>query len=131
MRWKPKSDSGRACHSITHGVGVGSEPVGLGVLLVLSILHGTAWHIAGCTVFGLSLVGPVHRVYSLPQSSTAALQAHLKDTRSCGYLSPHRGYLHAIHAGESERRVGLDSADVRLELALLGIVFKVFSLTAS
>ena len=43
-------------NSITHGVGLALSLVGLGVLLALSILHGTAWHIAGCTIFGLSLV---------------------------------------------------------------------------
>ena len=43
-------------NSITHGVGLALSLIGLGVLLALSIVHGTAWHIAGCAVFGVSLV---------------------------------------------------------------------------
>ncbi|HXF39264.1 MAG TPA: hemolysin III family protein [Blastocatellia bacterium] len=43
-------------NGITHGVGLALSIVGLVVLLVLSILRGNAWHIAGCTTFGVTLV---------------------------------------------------------------------------
>ncbi|HSB11457.1 MAG TPA: hemolysin III family protein [Blastocatellia bacterium] len=43
-------------NSITHGIGLALSVVGLGVLIVLSILRGNAWHIAGCTTFGVTLV---------------------------------------------------------------------------
>jgi len=89
--------------------------VGLGVLLVLSILHGTAWHIAGCTVFGLSLVA----LYTASTLYHSLQRPRFKHTfkildHAAIYLLI-AGTLHAIHAGEIWRRVGLDSADVRLE----------------
>ena len=43
-------------NGITHGIGLALSVVGLIVLVVLSILRGNAWHIAGCTTFGVTLV---------------------------------------------------------------------------
>lgn len=43
-------------NGITHGVGLILSLAGLVILVTLSILHGTAWHIAGCTTFGVTLV---------------------------------------------------------------------------
>ncbi|HYV06847.1 MAG TPA: hemolysin III family protein [Blastocatellia bacterium] len=43
-------------NSITHGVGLALSVAGFGVLLSLAILRGNAWHIAGCSVYGASLV---------------------------------------------------------------------------
>lgn len=43
-------------NGITHGIGLALSVVGLTTLVVLSIMHGTAWHIAGCTTFGVTLV---------------------------------------------------------------------------
>ncbi len=43
-------------NSITHGVGLALSVIGFIVLVTLSILHGTAWQIAGCAVFGLTLI---------------------------------------------------------------------------
>ncbi|MEK6286585.1 MAG: hemolysin III family protein [Acidobacteriota bacterium] len=43
-------------NGITHGIGLALSVVGLVVLVVLSILRGDAWHIAGCTTFGVTLV---------------------------------------------------------------------------
>jgi hemolysin III len=43
-------------NSITHGVGLVLSVAGFVVLLVLSIMQGSAWHIFGCGVFGLTLV---------------------------------------------------------------------------
>lgn len=43
-------------NSITHGIGLALSVVGLVILIVLSILRGNAWHIAGCTTFGVTLV---------------------------------------------------------------------------
>jgi hemolysin III len=43
-------------NSITHGIGLALSVVGLIVLIVLSVTRGNAWHIAGCTVFGVTLV---------------------------------------------------------------------------
>ena len=41
---------------ITHGVGLVLSVVGLAVLVVLSVMRGDAWRIAGCTTFGVTLV---------------------------------------------------------------------------
>src|SRR5712692_9715649 len=43
-------------NGITHGIGLALSVVGLIALVVLSILRGSAWHIAGCTTFGVTLV---------------------------------------------------------------------------
>src|SRR5215213_5530265 len=43
-------------NSITHGLGLALSIAGFLVLLVLSIIRGDAWHIAGCSVFGVTLI---------------------------------------------------------------------------
>jgi hemolysin III len=43
-------------NGITHGIGLVLSIAGLVALVVLSILRGNAWHIAGCTTFGVTLV---------------------------------------------------------------------------
>jgi len=43
-------------HTLTHGLGLVLSVAGLVALVVAASLHGSAWHIAGCTIFGLTLV---------------------------------------------------------------------------
>jgi hemolysin III len=43
-------------NSITHGIGLALSVVGMIALVVLSVMRGDAWHIAGCTTFGVTLV---------------------------------------------------------------------------
>lgn len=43
-------------NGITHGIGLALSVVGLVVLVVLSVLRGDGWQIAGCTTFGITLV---------------------------------------------------------------------------
>ncbi|MFI5166087.1 MAG: hemolysin III family protein [Thermoanaerobaculales bacterium] len=43
-------------HSITHGVGALASIAGLVVLVVSASLHGNAWHIVSCSIFGTTLV---------------------------------------------------------------------------
>jgi hemolysin III len=43
-------------NSITHGIGLALSIIGLIVLVAFSILYGSVWHVAGCTVFGVTLV---------------------------------------------------------------------------
>src|SRR5947207_12739323 len=43
-------------NGITHGIGLALSVVGFIALVILSILRGSAWHIAGCTTFGITLV---------------------------------------------------------------------------
>lgn len=43
-------------NGITHGIGLALSVVGLIALVALAIARGDAWHIAGCTTFGVTLV---------------------------------------------------------------------------
>lgn len=56
LRGRLQDPAEELANSITHGVGLGLSIIGLVVLIIVAALQGTAWHIAGCTVFGLSLV---------------------------------------------------------------------------
>lgn len=42
--------------SITHGVGIVLAIAGLAVLIAFATLHGNAWHIVGCSIFGAALI---------------------------------------------------------------------------
>ncbi len=42
--------------SITHGVGVVLAIAGLTVLVAFATLHGDAWHVVGCSIFGAALI---------------------------------------------------------------------------
>jgi hemolysin III len=42
--------------AITHGVGLLFSVVGFVILLVLALMHGGRWQIAGCTIYGVTLV---------------------------------------------------------------------------
>ena len=43
-------------HSIIHGLGAVLGIAGLGVLTAFASLHGDAWHIVGCSIFGAALI---------------------------------------------------------------------------
>ena len=43
-------------NTVTHGVGLALSIAGLYLMLAVAISRGTAWHIFGCTVYGVSLV---------------------------------------------------------------------------
>ena len=43
-------------NTLSHGIGVVLSLVGLGVLSTLASMHGSAWHVVGCTVYGVTLV---------------------------------------------------------------------------
>jgi hemolysin III len=43
-------------HAVTHGVGLLLSIAGLAVLVVAASVRGDAWHVAGCAVFGVTLV---------------------------------------------------------------------------
>jgi hemolysin III len=43
-------------NAITHGLGLALAIAGLVVMVVLAVQRGTAWHIVGCSVYGVSLV---------------------------------------------------------------------------
>ena len=43
-------------NSVTHGIGLALSIAGFAVLLVLAVLHGGAWRMVGCAVYGCTLV---------------------------------------------------------------------------
>jgi hemolysin III len=43
-------------NAITHGLGLALAIAGLAVMVTLAVQRGTAWHIVGCSVYGVSLV---------------------------------------------------------------------------
>jgi hemolysin III len=43
-------------NAITHGIGLLLSIAGFVVLLVLAALHGTAWHIVACSIYGATLI---------------------------------------------------------------------------
>ena len=53
VRYSPAEE---IANSITHGVGLLLAIGGLATLAALAALHGTAWHVVGCSIFGATLV---------------------------------------------------------------------------
>ncbi len=43
-------------NSITHGLGVALSIAGLVILVVLSALHGNAWHVVSCAIYGTTMI---------------------------------------------------------------------------
>jgi len=43
-------------NSVTHGIGIVLAIAGLAVMCVFAALYGNAWHVVGCTIFGVTLV---------------------------------------------------------------------------
>jgi hemolysin III len=56
MKNKDKNLIEEMASGITHGIGLVLSLVGLFALIILSVMRGNAWHIAGCTTFGITLV---------------------------------------------------------------------------
>ena len=43
-------------NSVTHGIGLGLSVAGFSALLVLATVHGGAWRIVSCAIYGVSLI---------------------------------------------------------------------------
>lgn len=43
-------------HALTHGIGALFSIAGLVILVVLSALYGTAWHVVSCSIYGATLI---------------------------------------------------------------------------
>lgn len=43
-------------NSVTHGIGLGLSVAGFAALLVLATVHGGAWRIVSCAIYGVSLI---------------------------------------------------------------------------
>ena len=49
-------------HTLTHGVGLLLSVGGLVGLVAMAWLRGDAWHVVGCTIFGVTLANAIHEV---------------------------------------------------------------------
>src|SRR5262249_41959736 len=56
VRSRLSTDIDELLNCITHGFGLALSLAGFGAMLVLAIIRGNGWQIAGCTVYGASLV---------------------------------------------------------------------------
>lgn len=43
-------------NSITHGFGIALSIAGLVILVVLSAIHGNAWHVVSCAIYGTTMI---------------------------------------------------------------------------
>jgi len=53
---RPLTVGEELANSITHGIGALLAAAGVAVLVTLAARRGTAWHVVGCSVFGVTLV---------------------------------------------------------------------------
>ena len=113
-------------NAFTHGTGALMSAAGLGVLLVLACLNGTALHIVSCSIYGLTLV----LLYTASTLYHSARSPRLKHAfrivdRSCIYLLIAGSYtpftLVTLQGGWGWTLFGLVWV-----LAAAGIVFQLF-----
>ena len=113
-------------NSVTHGVGLGLSVAGLVVLVILTALRGTAWHVVSCTIYGSTLVilYAASTLYHSIQSPRAKRVLRIID----------HGAIYLLIAGtytpftlvNLRGGLGWTLFGVVWTLAALGIVFKVF-----
>jgi hemolysin III len=113
-------------NSVTHGVGLGLSLAGLVVLIILTALRGTAWHVVSCTIYGSTLVilYAASTLYHSIQSARAKRVLRIID----------HGAIYLLIAGtytpftlvNLRGGLGWTLFGVVWGLAALGIVFKVF-----
>ncbi|MCL5286591.1 MAG: hemolysin III family protein [Acidobacteria bacterium] len=113
-------------NSVTHGVGLGLSVAGLTVLIILTALRGTAWHVVSCTIYGSTLVilYAASTLYHSIQSPRAKRVLRIID----------HGAIYLLIAGtytpftlvNLRGGLGWTLFGVVWGLALLGILFKVF-----
>ena len=113
-------------NSVTHGVGLGLSVAGLVVLIILTALRGTAWHVVSCTIYGSTLVilYAASTLYHSIQSPRAKRVLRIID----------HGAIYLLIAGtytpftlvNLRGGLGWTLFGVVWGLAALGIVFKIF-----
>ena len=121
-----KSFAEEFANSVTHGVGLGLSLAGLVVLIILTALRGTAWHVVSCTIYGSTLVilYAASTLYHSIQSPRAKRVLRIID----------HGAIYLLIAGtytpftlvNLRGGLGWTLFGVVWGLAALGIVFKVF-----
>lgn len=116
----------QVANSATHGLGLALSVAGLVVLVVLTSLHGDAWHVVSCVVYGSTLVlcYSASTFYHAFHSTRARRVLKTLDHASI-YLLIGGTYtpflLVTLRGGWSRSLFG-----VIWGLALLGILFKMF-----
>lgn len=113
-------------NSVTHGVGLGLSLAGLVVLVILTALRGTAWHVVSCTIYGSTLV-------ILYAASTLYHSVQWPRAKRVLRIIDH-GAIYLLIAGtytpftlvNLRGGLGWTLFGVVWALAALGIVFKVF-----
>ena len=126
MDTETKSFAEEFANSVTHGVGLGLSLAGLVVLIILTALRGTAWHVVSCTIYGSTLVilYGASTLYHSIQSPRAKRVLRIID----------HGAIYLLIAGtytpftlvNLRGGLGWTLFGVVWGLAALGIVFKVF-----
>jgi hemolysin III len=121
-----KSFAEEFANSVTHGVGLGLSLAGLVVLIILTALRGTTWHVVSCTIYGSTLVilYAASTLYHSIQSARAKRVLRIID----------HGAIYLLIAGtytpftlvNLRGGLGWTLFGVVWGLAALGIVFKVF-----
>ena len=115
-----------AANSVTHGVGLGLSVAGLILLVVLAVLRGTAWHIVGCSVFGVSLVS-LYAASTLYHSSRSPRAKHvLKIVDHAAIYLLIAGTYTPFTLVNLRGSWGWALLGVIWVLCLLGMLFKVF-----
>ncbi len=54
--WDPFTTGEEIANSVTHGIGFLLGVAGLVLLIIKAVIHGTAWHVVGFTIYGSMLV---------------------------------------------------------------------------
>jgi len=124
--YEPTSFAEEFANSVTHGVGLGLSLAGLVVLIILTALRGTAWHVVSCTIYGSTLVilYAASTLYHSIQSPRAKRVLRIID----------HGAIYLLIAGtytpftlvNLRGGLGWTLFGVVWGLAALGIVFKIF-----
>ncbi len=123
---EPTSFGEEFANSVTHGVGLGLSLAGLVVLIILTALRGTAWHVVSCSIYGSTLVilYAASTLYHSIQSPRAKRVLRIID----------HGAIYLLIAGtytpftlvNLRGGLGWTLFGVVWGLAALGIVFKIF-----
>lgn len=123
---RPFSLGEEIANSVTHGIGLVFSIVAITVLVMLSLMHGNAWHIASCSVYGGSMV----MLYGASTMYHGVQVPRLKNIlrtvdHSCIYLLIAGTYtpftLILVRGGWGWTLFGLVWG-----IALVGLVFKIF-----
>jgi hemolysin III len=113
-------------NAITHGFGTVLSIAGLVLLIVFSVLKGTPWHVAGFTVYGVTMVllyTASTLVHSFPEGKVKDLFETFD--HSCIYLFIAGTYT-AILLSALRNPLGWSMFGIVWGLAVGGVVFKAF-----